>query len=162
MSGRRLALGVPALALVLAVAGAFSSSSGQAPGQVLGVSYGGLKGVDGVWLRLDGSRNLISAFEIPVAISRDRCSPRKGYFTTVYGGVDNFEPTYLGSDGRFTKRINDRWTYAGTRYEETATVTGAVTDERASGSIKLSVRYVTPKGRVVRCSSASQPWSAVN
>ena len=53
----RLALGALVVALVVGVSGALTSSSGQLPQEpASGVTYGGEKAFDTVWLRLHPSR----------------------------------------------------------------------------------------------------------
>jgi hypothetical protein len=163
MVGKRLVVLVLLLALAVAAFAGLGSSSGQSPVQAVGVSYGGLREEDGVWLRLDPSRTGVAALEIPVAISGERCSDGKVFSgDKIYGGADYYPPIYLRPGGGFTKTIVARWTNDGVRYSETATVTGTVTDERASGTYKVEVRFVKPNGRKVRCSSTTQRWSAVN
>jgi hypothetical protein len=157
---------VPSVLLVaLAVAGlvGIGSSSGQSPVPAVGVSYGGLREEDGVWLRVDGSRTAVAALEIPIAIAGERCSDGKVFSNDkIYGGTDYYPPIYLRPDGGFTKTIVARWRAEGIRYSETATVKGKVTDARASGTYKVEVRFVKPNGRKVHCRSTIQRWSAVN
>ena len=109
----RLALGALVVALVVGVSGALTSSSGQLPQQpTSGVTYGGEKAFDTVWLRLHPSREVIAAVEIP--------------------------------------------------WEERQTVTGTITAERASGTIRAVGITTKPNGRVGRCTSRVQTWSAAN
>ena len=151
------------VALVMAALIGIGSSSGQSPVPTVGVSYGGLREEDGVWLRVDRSRTAIAALEIPIAIAGERCSNGKVFSDDkIYGGTDYYPPIYLRSDGGFTKTIVARWTAERVRYSETASVTGRVTDERASGTYRVKVGFVKPNGQKVRCRSTIQRWSAVN
>lgn len=151
------------VALAVASLVGIGSSSGQAPVGAVGVSYGGLREEDGVWLRVDRSRTAVAALEIPIAIAGERCSDGRVFSDDkIYGGTDYYPPIYLRPDGGFTKTIDARWTAEGIRYSETANVTGRVTDEGASGTYKVEVRFVKPNGRKVRCRSTIQRWSAVN
>ena len=162
MHAKRLALALLSVTVGVAASGGLTTSSGQAPGDRPGLSYGALRGEDSVWLRLDGSRRLIAALEIPVAMSRDRCSNRKGWFTFVYGGAEWYQVIYVGATGRFKKRMLDRWSEDGIRYVEDYTVSGTITDERVTGKVEGTVRRTMPSGRVVRCSFGPQSWAAVN
>jgi hypothetical protein len=162
MYGKRM-VGVSALGLVLAAFGTASSAVAQAPQEPgAGLTYGGLKALDPVWLRLDPSRSGIASLEIPWAIARERCSNRKGYFSTLVAGYEWETPIPLNSRGKFDRKFIDRYRSGGTRYEETQRVTGTITDQRAAGRIRGRVKYVRPNGRVVRCTFGPQTWNAVN
>jgi hypothetical protein len=162
MYGKRV-VGVSALGLVLAAFGTASSAVAQDPQEPgAGVTYGGLKALDPVWLRLDPSRSVIAALEVPWAIARERCSNRKGYFSTLLAGYENGTPISVSSRGTFTRAVVDRYRMGGTRYEEKQLVTGTITDQRAAGRIRGRVKYVRPNGRVVRCTFGPQTWNAVN
>ena len=53
MYGKRLALGAAVVALVVGVTGALSNSSGQsAQPQAPGLSYGGTRALETLWLRV--------------------------------------------------------------------------------------------------------------
>jgi len=162
MYGKRV-VGVSALGLVLAGFGTVSSAVAQVPQeQGAGLTYGGLKALDPVWLRLDPSRSVIAALEVPWAVARERCSNRKGYFSTLVAGYENGTPIEIDSRGKFSRKVVDRYRMRGTRYEETQLVTGTITDRRAAGRIRGRVKYVRPNGRVVRCTFGPQTWNALN
>jgi hypothetical protein len=162
MYGKRV-VGVSALGLVLAAFGTASGAVAQAPQEPgAGLTYGGLKGLDPVWLRLDPSRSVIASLEVPWTIARERCSNRKGYFSTLVAGYEYGTRISVSSRGTFTRRVVDRYRDAGTRYEETQLLTGTITDQRAAGRIRGRVKYVRPNGRVVRCTFGPQTWNAVN
>jgi hypothetical protein len=154
----RLGLVVLAIALLFAVSGGFSSSSGQSSSIEPGVVYGGPKAGDQAWLRFGGSRRLISALELPWAVSRDRCSNHRGFYDYVYAGAEYSEPIFVGGKGTFRKRVDDTYRDQGTRYVETVDVVGKVTDEKVSGTIKGRVRMDKPDGSVVRCDFGPQRW----
>ena len=163
MFGKRLALGVLVTGLGLAAVGGFSSSSGQegetpAPG----VSYGGVRDFDEVWLRLDGSRNVILNVEVPWAASGRRCSDRKPYSSTLFSGAEYQEAISIRRDGTFERTIVDRYRFEGTGYVETQTLKGTLTDARVTGTIAGNVKRTKSNGRVVRCTFGPLRWSAVN
>ena len=163
MYGKRLALGALVVALVVGVSGALSNSAGQSQQPVLGVAYGGTKSVDAVWLRLDSSRLSIAAAEIPFEIAQGRCkNDPNGYFGVAYVGYHFQEPARVSPEGTFRTTVNNRYRNAGIVYEEHATVTGTVTAERASGTIRAQTIATRPNGRVARCSSLAKLWSAIN
>jgi hypothetical protein len=163
MHRRRLVVGASAAGLVIGGLGALGNSAGQpSPQPVPGVTYGGVKALDPVWLRLDRSRSVIAAVEIPWAVAKERCSNRMGYFGILYAGYENFHPIEVSRGGKFSKRVVDRYERRGTRYEETQTVTGTITDERASGKIRGRVKYVRPNGKTIRCSFGPHTWNVVN
>jgi hypothetical protein len=164
MYRKRLGVGALVIALVLGVFGAVSSSSGQStPQQAPGLTYGGTKAFSTVWLRLHPSRTVLAALEIPWEIAPTRCkNDRNGYFSTLYAGFENGHPIDVNPQGKFRKTLVDRYRDRGIRYEEHQTVTGTITDERASGTIRASTIATSPNGRVARCSSRTQTWSAVN
>lgn len=164
MYRKRLGVGGLVVALVLGVFGALSNSSGQStPQQAPGLTYGGTKAFSGVWLRLHPSRSVLAALEIPFEIAATRCqNDRNGYFSTLYAGFENDHAIDVNPQGKFRKSLVDRWRDQGIRYEEHQTVTGTITDKRASGTIRARTITTGPNGRVARCSSRTQTWSAVN
>jgi hypothetical protein len=162
MDGKRL-VSVSAVGLVVAGLGTVSGSVAQTPQeQEPGVTYGGMKALEPVWLRVDSSSSVIAWLEIPWAVSRERCSNRKGYFSILLAGYQNGTPISISGRGRFTRTVVDRYRDRGTRYEETQRVTGTITDQRAAGRIRGRVKYVRPNGRVVRCTFGPQSWNAPN
>jgi hypothetical protein len=164
MDGKRLALGAVVIALVVGLTGALSNSAGQSPGTAPGVSYGGDRSFGSVWLRLHPSRNVIAAIEIPWEIAPNRCqNDTTGYFGTLFAGLVYQEAIVVNAEGRFSKTVVDRYRgKRGIRYEDRQTVTGRVTDERASGTLRAVGITKRPDGPVGRCTSRPQPWSAVN
>ena len=79
MVGKRLALGVLVGGLGLAAVGGFSSSSGQSPETPApGVSYGGLRDFETVWLRVDESRRVVIALELGVLRQRPAVLGQEG------------------------------------------------------------------------------------
>jgi hypothetical protein len=91
------------VALVVGVSGALTSSSGQLPQQpTSGVTYGGEKAFDTVWLRLHPSRQVIAAIEIPWEIAADRCkNDRHGYYSTLFAGFHYDFPIDVSPEGKF-------------------------------------------------------------
>jgi hypothetical protein len=148
-------------ACAIAASGTVNTSSGQSAPQA-GVTYGGQKNADWVWLRLDFARRVVAAGQIPVAISGQRCSNHKGYSTTFYVGSEDYRTIALAADGSFTKTVTDRYRDHGSLYTETAKLSGRVTDDRVSATISGTVRVVKPSGAVVRCTYGPQPWTAFN
>ena len=85
MFGKRLVLGTVMAVVGVAAFGALNNSSGQSPGsQVAGVTYGGVRDFEWVWVRLDQSRNVVSALEVPWAASGRRCSDKRSYTNVLY------------------------------------------------------------------------------
>jgi hypothetical protein len=162
MAGKRLALGVLVVALTAAVSGGLSSSSGQSSQVEVGAVYGGPRDGDQAWLRLGSSRRLIAAIELPWTISRQRCSNRKGYFNYMYAGSEYGQPIFVGAKGAFSKTVTDAFREKGSRISETQLVTGTVTDERVSGTIRGKVKIVQPNGAVVRCTFGPHRWILFN
>jgi hypothetical protein len=162
MFGKRLALVVSAVALVVAVAGGASDSTGQTQGTSAGITYGGLKDQYGAWLRLDPGRRAIAALQIDWAIAPERCSNRKAYSSVMYAGYEEQNPISVGQDGAFKKTVVDRFKDEGGRYEETQVVSGKIADDVVTGSITSRVRVVKPSGLVVRCTSRVQRWRLVD
>ena len=163
MVGKRLALGVLVGSLGLAAVGGLSSSSGQSPEvPEPGVSYGGLRAFETVWLRVDESRRVVIALELGYSASGRRCSDKKGYSNILYTGAVYSQPISVRADGTFARRIVDRYNDEGTSYLETLLVKGTVKDARATGSIEGNSRRTKPNGRVVRCTFGPLNWSAVN
>jgi hypothetical protein len=161
MVGKRLALGVLVGSLGTAAFGGLSSSSGQ-EAKVPGVSYGGVRDGAEVWLRLDASRNVILNFELPWAASGNRCSDKKPYTSALYTGAEYQEAIVIRRDGTFARTVVDRYRSEGTRYIETQTVKGTLSDARVGGTIAGNVKRTKPNGRVVRCTFGPLNWSAVN
>jgi hypothetical protein len=161
MFGKRIGLVFFAVALVVAVAGRPSDSTGQTQ-ETPGITYGGLKDRYGAWLRLDPGRRAIAALQIDWAIAAERCSNRKTYSNVVYAGYEEGRPISVGQDGAFKKTVVDRFKDEGGRYEETQVVSGKIADDVATGSITSRVRVVKPSGLVVRCASRIQRWRLVD
>jgi hypothetical protein len=159
--GARVGIGVAVTACAIAASGAVNTSSGQS-GSGPGVTYGGQKNADWSWLRLDFSRRVVAAGQIPVAVSGARCSNHKGYFTTFYFGSEDYRTIALAEDGSFSKNLTDRYRDRGNLYRETAKLSGRVTDSRVSATISGTVRVVKPSGAVVRCTYGPQPFAAFN
>jgi hypothetical protein len=164
MYGKRFAVGGLVIAVFVGVSGALSNSSGQsAPQQAPRLTYGGTKAFETVWLRLHESRAVIAAIEIPWEIAPKRCkNDRNGYYSTLWAGYHYQHPIDVSPQGKFSKTLVDRYRDEGIRYEEHQTVTGTITDERVSGTIRARTVATSPGGRVARCSSRTQTWSAVN
>lgn len=163
MGGRRLAVGVLVGGLGLAAFGGLSSSSGQSPETPApGVSYGGLRDYETVWLRLDESRRVVIALELGYAASGQRCSDKKGYSNILYTGAVYSQPFGVKPDGTVAKTIVDRYTNTGTRYLDTLIVKATVKDARVTGTIEGNSKRTKPNGRVVRCTLGPLNWSAVN
>jgi hypothetical protein len=163
MYGKRLALGASLVALVVGVSGALSNSTGQSQEQAPGLTYGGTRALDTLWLRLHPSRAVIAALELPWEIAPGRCTnDPNGYFSVLYAGFHYDQPIDVSPQGKFSKTVVDKYRNRGIRYEEHQTVTGTITDERASGTIRARSIATRPNGRVARCTSRTQTWSAVN
>jgi hypothetical protein len=164
MSGKRLALGALLTAVVVVVSGAVSNSVGQpAQQQAPGVTYGGSRALDTAWLRLDRSRRLIVAIELPWEIAQKRCNnDPNGYFSVFLSGLFYQEPIVVSSQGRFSKTVVDRYRDRGIRYVEHQVVTGTIGDEAASGTIRAHTTATRPNGQVARCRSLLQRWRLVN
>jgi hypothetical protein len=164
MFGKRLALAMLVATLAVAVFGGLNYSSGQSSGiQEPGATYGGVRDLEWVWVRLDASRHVVLALEVPWAASGRRCSDRRSYTNVLYAGAEfNSQTIAIRSDGTFAKTVVDRYRDAGTRYLETQTVKGTLTDERVTGTIEGKSTRTKPNGRVVRCTFGPLRWSAVN
>ena len=161
MNGKRLSLGAAVAALVVAVAGGSSNSTGQMQGAP-GVTYGGVKDRDPAWLRLDPSRRSIAAMHIEWAVAPRRCSNRKVYFSTLFAGYEWNFPISVSEDGEFKKTVVDRYTVDGSRIVDHQVVQGTITGDVATGSISGRARIVKPGGRVVRCTFGPQSWRLVD
>jgi hypothetical protein len=161
MNGKRLALGAAMAALVVAVAGGLSNSTGQTQGAP-GVTYGGVKDRDPAWLRLDPSRRSIAAMHIEWAVAPLRCSNRKVYFSTLFAGYERNFPISVSEDGEFKKTVVDRYTDAGSRIVDRQVVQGRISGDVATGSISGRARVVKPGGQVVRCNFGPQRWRLVD
>jgi hypothetical protein len=163
MDGKRLALGVLVGSLGLAAFGGLSSSSGQSPeAPAPGVSYGGLRDFETVWLRVDASRHVVIALEVGYGAGGQRCSDGKGYSNILYTGAVYSQPIAVKPDGTLARTVVVRYNDAGTRYLETLTVKATVKDARVTGTIEGTSRRTRPNGRVVRCTVRPLTWSAVN
>jgi hypothetical protein len=163
MVWKRLAFAVLVGSVGLAAFGGMSSSSGQeAQTPAPGVTYGGLRDFEEVWLRLDSSRNVILNLELPWAASGKRCSDKKPYSSTLFTGAEYQEAVAIRADGTFARTVVDRYRFERTRYVETQILKGTLTDARVSGTIAGKVKRTKPNGRVVRCSFGPLTWSAVN
>ncbi len=160
---KRLALGVLVGSLGLAAFGGLSSSSGQLPeAPAPGVSYGGMRDFETVWLRVDASRSVVMALELGYAASGRRCSDKKGYSNILYTGAVYSQPFGVRPDGTVAKTIVARYSDEGTRYLETLIVKATVNDARVTGTIEGTSKRTKPNGRVVRCTFGPLNWSAVN
>jgi outer membrane lipoprotein SlyB len=161
MARTRLPIGVLVTALAISGFGTASSSSGQSP-ETRGVTYGGVRNVEPVWLRLDSSRNVILALEIPWEASGRRCSDKKGYSSALYTGAEYSQTIVVDDEGKFARTVVDRYRDAGTRYVETQTVKGKFNGARVSGTIGGTVKRTKPNGQVVRCTFGPLNWTAVD
>jgi hypothetical protein len=114
-------------------------------------------------LRLHPSRAAIAAFGLPWEIAPGRCTnDPNGYFSVPHAGLHYDEPIAVSAQGKFSKTVVDRYRDRGVRYEEHQTVTGTITDEAVSGTIRTRTVATKPSGRVARCNSLGQRWRAVN
>ena len=155
MNGKRLALAVLVVAVLVVAAGGPSSSTGQVNAPP-GVTYGGVKDQDPAWLRLDPARRSIAAMHIEWAAAPERCSNGKVYFSTLYAGYEQGFPIAVDEQGRFEKVIVSRYPWQGGRYVERQVVSGAITDPDATGTIRGRARGVRPSGQVIRCTFGPQ------
>lgn len=163
MFGKRLGLGMLVVTLAVAAFGGLNNSSGQSSEtQAAGVTYGGVRDFEWVWLRLDASRHVVLALEVPWAASGRRCSDKRSYTSVLYAGAEFSQTIAIRSDGKFTKTVVDRYRDAGTRYLETQTVKGTLTDDRVTGTIEGNSKRTKPNGQVVRCTFGPLRWSAVD
>lgn len=157
MYGKRLALGASVVALAVGVSGALSNSAGQPQQPAPGLTYGGTRALDTLWLRLHPSRADIAALELPWEIAPGRCTnDPNGYFSVLYAGSFHRHPIEVTPEGRFKKTVVDKYRNRGIRFEEHQTVTGTITEERASGTIRTRSIATMPNGRVARCTSRIQ------
>jgi hypothetical protein len=116
-----------------------------------------------VWVRLDSSRQVVLALEVPWAASGKRCSDKRSYTNLLWAGAEfNAQTIVIRSDGTFTKTVVDRYRDDGIRYLETQTVKGKLTDARVTGTIEGKSRRTKPNGQVVRCTFGPLNWSAVD
>jgi hypothetical protein len=157
MNGKRLALAVLVVVLIVAAVGGPSSSTGQTQDPP-GTTYGGVKDQDPAWLRLDPARRSIAALHIEWAAAPERCSNRKVYFSTLYAGYEQGSPIPVDERGRFSKVVVNRYPYAGRRYVETQAVSGTIAGHIATGTISGRASVVRPGGQVVRCTFGPQRW----
>jgi hypothetical protein len=122
-----------------------------------------MRALDTLWLRLDPSRAVIAALELPWEIAPGRCTnDPNGYFSVLYAGFHYDEPIGVSAQGKFSKTVVDRYRDRGIRYEEHQVVSGTITDEAVSGTIRARTVATKPNGRVARCNSRRQRWGAVN
>lgn len=161
MIGRRLPIGVLVTTLAIAGFGSLNSSSGQAP-ETRGVTYGGLRNIESVWLRLDPSRNVILALEVPWDAPGRRCSDKRGYSSRLFTGAEYSQTIVVDDEGKFARTVVDRYREAGTRYVETQTVKGTIAGGRVRGTIEGKVQRTKPSGQVVRCTFGPLSWGAVD
>jgi hypothetical protein len=161
VSGKRLALGVLVTALGISALGSASNSFGQTSPEP-GTTYGGLRFGESVWLRLDETRTVILALELPWAAERRRCSNRKAYSSTLFTGAEYDEPIAIRSGGQFRRTVLDDYRFGGSRYQETQTVKGTLATSQVTGTIEGKVRITQPNGRVVRCTFGPQRWTAID
>ena len=161
MIRRRLPIGVLVTILAIAGFGTLNSSSGQSS-ETRGVTYGGVRNIESVWLRLDSSRNVILALEIPWDVSGRRCSDKKGYSSRLFTGAEYSQTIVLNDEGKFARTVVDRYREAGIRYVETQTVKGTITGGRVTGTIEGKAQRTKPNGQVVRCTFGPLGWGAVD
>ena len=159
MSRMRFAFAALMVALLVGVFGAPSSSTGQSE-QSAGRTYGGLKDLEPVWLRLDPSRAFITALEIPWGVDPGRCSRRVWHRSTTFAGFAYSHPVSVSARGTFRTTVVDRYSDQSSRYEEHQTVTGTIAGHVARGSISGRLRIERRNGQVVRCSFGPQRWRA--
>jgi hypothetical protein len=164
MVGKRLAVGVLVATVGVAGFGVFSNSYGQSSETAEpGVTYGGVRDFEWVWLRLDESRHVVLALVVPWAASGRRCSDKRSYTNVLWAGSEfNSQTISIRSDGTFTKTVVDRYRDAGTRHVDFQIVKGTLTDHSVRGTIEGNSKRTKPNGRVVRCTFGPLRWSAVN
>ena len=148
-------------ALVVAAAGAVSSSNGQTE-DTRGLTYGGTKDTYAAWLRLAPGREAIAALQMDWAVASKRCSNRKSYSSTLYAGFEEFHPIAVSSAGKFKKMIADTYRGEGNRYEEEQLIRGTISGSVAVGYISGKVKITKPNGEVVRCTFGPQRWRLVD
>jgi hypothetical protein len=163
MFGKRLAVSVLVATFGVAGFGVFSNSYGQSSETAQpGVTYGGVRDSEWVWLRLDESRRVVLALQVPWAVSGKRCSDKRSYTSVFFAGAEYQQTIVIRSDGTFTKTVVDRYRDAGTRYLETQTVKATLTDDNVTGTIAGNTKRTKPNGQVVRCTFGPLRWSAVD
>lgn len=157
------AIGLLASILAVAAPGGPGTSVGQGPGSDRpGTVYGGLRNFESVWLRLDESRHVILAMEIPWDATGRRCSNRKGYSSRLYTGAEYSRSVAIRADGSFATTAVDRYRQDGIRYVETQIVKGRLAGSQVSGTIEGKARRTLPTGRVVRCTFGPLNWRAAD
>ena len=109
-----------------------------------------------MWLRLDESRHVILALEIPWDASGSRCSDRRGYSSRVFAGAEYSKTIVIRAGGVFDKTVVDRYREQGTRYVETQTLKGTLTDAKVTGTIAGKVERTKPNGKE-SCNAPSAP-----
>jgi len=162
MFGKRLVLGALLTGLGVAAIGGFSNSSGQSQTEQPGVTYGGVRNIESVWVRLDESRHVILAIEVPWDASGRRCSDKRGYSSRLFTGAEYSQAVVIRSDGTFGRTVVDRYRDLGSRYVETQILKGTLTDATITGTIAGKVKRTKPNGRVVRCTFGPLKWTAVD
>ena len=162
MFAKRLAVGGLVAISVVAGLGIFNSSYGQSSDTGPGTTYGGVRDLEWVWMRLDPSRNVVLALQVPWAASGKRCSNGKAYTSLLYAGAEYEQTILINSDGTFGKTVVDRYRESGIRYVETQTVKGTLTDDRVTGTVAGNAKRTLANGRVVRCKFGPLKWSAVD
>ena len=163
MAGKRLALGALVAVLGVAAVGGFSSSSGQStPGP--GITYGGAKGPDGnhAWLRLDSSRRLVAAVDMPYSAPSARCSNHKRFVSYLSEGLEWDTPMLVDIDGSFSRRFRFGYPSQGRRFEERLTLKGTVTDDRAEVSLEGTVRISGGRKPTANCRIGPQRWTLLD
>ena len=160
MLGKRLFFGTLVAILGVAALGGINTSVGQPSQTHPGVTYGGVRNVESVWLRLDESRHVILALEIPWDASGSRCSDRRGYSSRVFAGAEYSRTIVIRAGGVFARTVVDRYREQGTRYVETQTVKGTLTDAKVTGTIAGKVERTKPNGQIVRCTFGPLNWTA--
>jgi hypothetical protein len=159
--GNRIALGALVAVLGIAALGGLNTSAGQSPQtRAPGVTYGGVRNVESVWVRLDESRHVILAIEVPWDASGSRCSDRRGYSSRVFAGAEYSRAIAIREGGAFARTVVDRYQDRGIRYVETQTLKGTVADAKITGTIEGKVERTKPNGQIVRCTFGPLNWTA--
>jgi hypothetical protein len=163
MSRTRLALGALVTVLGVAAVGSFSSSSGQST-PAPGITYGGAKGPDGnhAWLRLDSSRRLIAAVDMPYSAPSARCSNRRRFVSYLSEGLEWDTPMLVALDGSFSRRFRFSYRNEGRRFEERLTLKGTITDDRAEVSLEGTVKISGGRKPTANCRLGPQRWTLLN
>ena len=157
MNAQRLVLVALAAAVIAAIAGGASSSTGQTQDSP-GLTYGGAKDRYAAWLRLAPGGRAIAAMQMDWAVAPGRCSNGKTYSSVLYAGYEEFSPINVSAAGRFKRTIVDHYNNEAGRHEERQAIEGTITGGVATGSISGRVRIEKPNGKVVRCNFGPQRW----